>query len=187
MTATITRSLSSLYRKHLPCGTECVGLGPPSGGELLAWEVLASCMKICLLVFQCKPCATWNEEACICPCHFGSRSTCFCLCKCMGIASVLGKPERLRYWTLSECPALLEGGAVLTPTVEQDWPPSPEELFSASETAPAKRMLVEQSQVDECERERNTRRCLDSNGAQVVSFFVFWEHGSPYQADSGDG
>ena len=55
---------------------------------------------------------------------------------------------------------------VLTPTVERDWPPSPEELFNTGDTAPAKRMLVEQSQMDEYARERNTRRCLDSGGAQ---------------------
>ena len=68
----------------------------------------------------------------------------------------------------AQCPASLdvEGRAVLTPTVEQDWPPSPEELFNTGETAPAKRMLVGQSQIDEYEREKNTRRCLDSNGAQ---------------------
>ena len=45
MTMTI-RPLSSLCRKHLPWGPECVGLGPS-----LVDELLASCKKNCLLVF----------------------------------------------------------------------------------------------------------------------------------------
>ena len=89
----------------------------------------------------------------------------------MGIASVLGKPERVRYPTLSAWRRK-----------EEAWS-SPRR----SESGPAKRMLLGHGSVDEFERARKTRRCLDANGVHGSQLFSSssGRYGGPHHTDTG--